>query len=306
MTLKLVSVRLTAVRCLQLALMGLLLLTGCYSDSETSNAKFLVGNGGDRTLMIIDGTGAVLQSIELATIEAKWSPDGKQIAFRTWAYDIGVLNLETGETTHLWHSEASDIWPRLGWSLDGRRVAYADENQDFQSRIYVFDLGEMPITHTDWLCGKGCGSPVWQPDNVNLVYVESLLQGEDRKDLFSRVNQLNTQSGITTTLFSPDHDTQAIRWSPDGQRLALLSRNFGMFIRDKNGAERRLPIVGQFDLCWLPDGKQLAFTSFHPSDGGDLSVEAYQLQIGTTNRIYPRESSQPGDARTIDVVFDCR
>jgi WD40 repeat protein len=303
-TVKFVFVCTDAVRCLRLALLGLLLLVGCNSESETSSAKFLIGSQFDQTL-IVDGSGAILQSIDLPTIEAKWSPDGKQIAFRSQEYEVGVLNLETGETTHLWHSEASDLLPRLGWSPDGRHVAYVDDDQDSQSRIYVFDLGEESITRADWPCGASCGSPVWQPDNINIVYVESLLHTADRQDFFSRVNQLNTQSGITTTLFSPNHDTQVIRWSPDGQQMALLSRNYGVFIRDSSGTERRLPVSGMFDLCWLSDGEHLALTSFYPSSG-NLYVEAYQLPTGVSNRIYPLESSQLNITRTVAIVFDCR
>ena len=70
---------------------------------------------GDRTTRRLAG--------EVVAGAPAWSPDGRSLAFATWAGEVRVVTLEGGETRTLTQVRDAEIRD-LAWSPDGRNLAF--------------------------------------------------------------------------------------------------------------------------------------------------------------------------------------
>lgn len=84
-----------------------------------------------------------------------------------------------------------------------------------------------------------------------------------------RVLMIDTKTGATTPVFPDKRPVKALRWSPDGTRLAMLIYNGDVFQplvwdRASNKATTSHLPAGKYvaensDIRWTPDGRQLVF-----------------------------------------------
>ena len=149
---------------------------------------------GDIYVMNADGTNPInlTQSIERPESVSSWSPDGKQIAFRSAEYfrwddlfhsDIWVMEADGANPINLTNHHAQDSAP--DWSPDGMQIAFhSDRNRDWEFEIdamnwevYVMNAdGTNFINLTNHLAGDG--SPDWSPDRRQIAFHSE----RDRKD----------------------------------------------------------------------------------------------------------------------------
>lgn len=99
------------------------------------------------------------------------SPDGTKLAFRQTRGDIVILDLETGETT-TFHS-SWDYAIEFRWSPDSMWIAYADDDADFNTDIFIapVDGSSPPINisrHPDLDY-----SPRWSGDGKVLAFLST-------------------------------------------------------------------------------------------------------------------------------------
>jgi TolB protein len=112
---------------------------------------------------------------------ARWSPDGKNIAFLSTRegddLDIYVINVETKEETNLTTSEGNDY--DFDWSSDGNRIVFISDREE-NPEIFVasVDGSEEPIRLTDNISIES--SPIW---NENKIIFISNSDGD--QDLYS-------------------------------------------------------------------------------------------------------------------------
>ncbi|GAB4555865.1 MAG: S41 family peptidase [Phycisphaerales bacterium] len=104
------------------------------------------------------------------------SPDGTRLAFRETRGDLRVLDLETGEVTTL--LESWDFGTEFRWSPDGRWIAYATDDSDFNTDIFVVpaDGSAPPVNLTrhpdpDY-------SPRWSADGKILAFLSTRTNDE--------------------------------------------------------------------------------------------------------------------------------
>jgi len=98
-----------------------------------------------------------------------WSPDGRQIAFRSdrdGNSDIYVMDLDGGNQRNLTNNSSADGFP--AWSPDGGQIAFHSD-RDGNRDIYVMDSdSSSPRRLTN--NSSSDGYPVWSPDGRQIAF----------------------------------------------------------------------------------------------------------------------------------------
>ncbi|NEV64082.1 PD40 domain-containing protein [Thiorhodococcus minor] len=200
-------------------------------------------------------------------VGAKWSPDGRTLAFvsdRTGTDQIWLLFLRSGELRQLTQGPEQHAWPE--WSPDGRRLAYwaYDPTTDQQSvrTIYFNGSGETTVLNPQGPVDR----PAWRPDGR---YLAAAAEIDGNWDLWlfrpdgSDLHRLTQDEAMETNpLWSPDGTTLAYKVAPSGD-YNLTIQNFMTF---ENGLTQPSihvwngPQAVQMN-AWSPDGAQVAYTA---------------------------------------------
>ncbi len=245
---------------------------------------------GDIYVMNPDGTNPInlTQSVERPESVSSWSPDGKQVAFRSAKYfrgdnlfhsDIWVMDADGGNPRNLTDHHAQDSSP--DWSPDGMQIAFhSDRNRDWE-----FDVQE-----------KNWEVFVMNADGTNLINLTNHPTGDGRP-----------------------------AWSPDGRQIAFVSNrdrkddddeNVEIYVMNADGTN---PInltnhpAKDSSPDWSPDGLQIVFTSDRDrNDAGTKNVEIYVMNADGTNPInltnHPARDGSPswGSVRPLRVSSNGR
>lgn len=206
-----------------------------------------VDSGGGRPKELVPGV----------AIRARWSPDGRRLAF------VRPREVET----ELYVVNADEAAPRLlarsgwfAWSPDGRKIAYT-EIEGAEIAISVIGVAGGRRTR---LTSRGGLRVTWSPDGRKLAFVRDealyVINADEtgRRRLAPGVRVFGEPS-----------------WSPDG-RLAFYpccDTGFGVVNSDGTGL-RRLVGRGVLLPAWSPDGRRIALT-------GDLTTRSGTRLHGT-------------------------
>ena len=208
-----------------------------------------------------------------------WSPDGSQIAF---ASDNGleVMNADGGGKRLL--VNLSEIVPPLSehsvhstaWSPDGSMIA-------FQVWTFVPDpsdwSGQGGTSLTQIWTVNADGSNLrrlttdsaderilsWSPDSQSVTFVSS--RGEGTGAVWtSRVDG----SALPQL-------TEGGRWSPDGTRIAYVTEDADLWLKDADGGNAIRVAGGSvwyYNPTWSPDGTMIAFESVVVGPVGNIWI----------------------------------
>ena len=176
--------------------------------------------------VLVDGRGS--RTIGRAFSEPSWSPDGARIAvvsqlahgagLFTFASDSSDISLVTHIMDHVWDME----WlHRVHWSPDGSRILFAKTwGGDLPAPLYVED------NRCRYLCvASADGAFVTATSGLRLPSLYDPVRG-----------QLGILSNPTNLLLH-----EPLSWSPDGSRIAVLTRTAGgrgsaiLYTMDRNG-----------------------------------------------------------------------
>ena len=243
-----------------------------------------------------DPASAPVRILENAS-RARWSPDGKRIAF---------LRADDQGTTQLWvsgsdgndasrvtgHSGAVDVF---SWSPDSGRIAYrADVAPDAETgeltprsttsiryrqdgcgwrgdsfrQLFVTDLSSGMTQQLTYDAAEH-GPPAWSPDGSSIAYLSD--QGPFRDTTLRNEVYVVAASGGTAERWSGGlFMSDAITWSPDGKQIAVI------------GAEQVEQVGGYGLICqgWvyvLEPGsypRRLTDDSLRPVSGGNIPLGA--------------------------------
>jgi dipeptidyl aminopeptidase/acylaminoacyl peptidase len=270
-------------------------------------------NAFDGDIWLVAATGGApvrLTTSKKGDTQPRWSPDGRRLAFlsaRGERPQLFVISPSGGEAEQLTESKTGIT--SFQWSPDGRRIAFvaqrdltADEerrqkekddaivvDKDFKlSRIWAVDVATHRVTEV--VSGDYQASdPQWSPDGRRLAFVANPSPKADDGSLSDvwivdvpaasaagdTVDDTtrSTAAGRARRLVENVGPDNAPRWSPDGQRIAFLTRqgkegDLGMqrlAVVSAQGGEPRI-VAPTFDyaagaLIWSADGRTLFFTA---------------------------------------------
>ena len=216
-------------------------------------------------------------------------------------YEIYVMDANGNNQRRLTNNPNIDTQP--SWSPDGKRIAFAsdrDEHFDMPGglpncEIYVMDAdgnNQRNLTNNP----NDDSSPSWSPDGKRIAFASDRDGNRDgnrqNHEIYVMDDDGNNQQRLTDNNFFDI----APSWSPDGKRIAFMSRRDGHFIGEggltyeiyvmdaDGGNEQRLTEnrKSASSPSWSPDGKQIAFSSDRKGD--DVNYEIYVMDANGNNQ----------------------
>jgi TolB protein len=197
------------------------------------------------------------------------SPDGTQVAFasnRDGAWDLYILNLESGEITRVTNSPEYESAP--SWSPDNQWLAceiYQDGNLGI-AIVSLVDEEQEPILVTDETASDH--SPAWAPDGRHIAFVSN--RGGDSDIWLADLDRTGAEryTNLSRTTFSAESHPV---WARDGRKLAwaATAQNIGfsgIYVWDAIQPERPASWIGDGDWpAWNAAGDRLAAVIHGPN-----------------------------------------
>ena len=213
----------------------------CASDEEEEPARVTCGK--DQTFSTTTPGGR--SGITFAT-----SRDGQS--------ELYVMDPDGGNQQRLTNSGFGDS-PGT-WSPDGKKVAWMTSGTEGVSRVYTMNPDG---TDKQLIPNARAGSGLrWSPDGRKFA-----LSIDD--DVYVMDADGTNLKQLTT---DPARDV-APAWSPDGSRIAFMSRRSGQgfWVMSADGSnQRRLTADEDSSPSWSPDGRMIVFTTARDSSYQEL------------------------------------
>jgi len=215
----------------------------------------------------------------------RWSPDGKQIYFRTSTGKIAFVRSGGGKPVDVPFETEKQIVVALPGggnqvSPDGKRIVFAGGVVEEDWRVNVWTVpvkGGEPSQVTDLPRSADVRWPCWSPDGESIAFITIDKSLGSEESWFANINVVPAGGGEIKPLTSASDGVawSAIAWSPEGGHIAYFSRDRKLKLVPVVGGEQtiicqlgqspknRLAGLGElfhFEMAWSPDAKQLAYT----------------------------------------------
>jgi len=224
----------------------------------TSKIAFVLGNGRNRNLFLMDYDGANKKQLTRHTsliMSPDCTPDGNQIVFnsdKVWDQDLYVITLNPPSEKRL--TRAFKLEQSAEWSPSGQQLAFS-ANGD----IYVAGAGGKGAVNLTRAASIDV-SPTWSPDGSKIAFVS------DRGGA-PGIYVMNSNGSGVRKISSGGYSTDP-SWSPSPQvnkiafvKLGGSGANIYTINPDGSG-EQRLTGAGRNETpSWSPDGHYIAFSS---------------------------------------------
>lgn len=218
-----------------------------------------------------------------------FSPDGRWVAYvltikdkekNSRNSDLWMAPTIGGPAVRLTYHEKNDTRPR--WSPNGRYLSFLS-NRGGKNQIWLFNtLGGEPYQLTS--VETGVEDFIWAPDSSHLAFIaQDPKQREKEKEKEPEVIVVNR-----------------LQHKRDGQGY-LDERRRHIYLISAEGGEPRKLTDGPYDeedLCFLPDGKEIFFTSnrtANPDSNRNTDIWAVEISTGKIRQITtsPKPESNP-------------
>jgi dipeptidyl aminopeptidase/acylaminoacyl peptidase len=235
---------------------------------------------------------------------ALWSNAGHEIAWFTTArtgvaYDIDIVDPDSGALPHLAVTGDGAAWYPLDWSFDDRKLLVQKHVSSQEDYLYIVDLENGQKREVDPSPSKVAISAARFSRDGTGVYILS-----DRDGDLARIRYINMFTGQKNDISARGPwDVERFALSNDGHYLAYVTNEGGYGKLDlvdlrthQDLTPPRLPFTGVIDsLHFDRDGKRLAFglsAANQPRDAYVLDIEANRLEAWTASEAGPLDRNK--------------
>ena len=226
---------------------------------------------------------------EVSDAAPTWSPNGRQIAFRSYRdgernAEIYVMDADGQNQRNLTRHPASDTFP--DWSPDGSQIAFGSKRDGNGRNIFVMDVNggnAKQVTRMDF-----ASRPKWSPDGKRILFEavtdngrEVYMVDADGRNLW-KVSAPNILAGMFARGWSPDGKrvlyTEAISHSVNDATLIIATLH-PTRQKVKHFDRVPLPKMPISGGAWGADGKSVLFSG-RPADGPqNLDWNIYRFRL---------------------------
>jgi len=200
-----------------------------------------------------------------------WSPDGKRLATGTDEKAVQIWDPESGAEITRFPGHTNRVYSVV-WSPDGQELLSAGD--DAVIRLWNVNSGALLQT---WTASGSLESLAWNHDGSRFASCgpNEWVQIWNPHEIATAGGRYQAVLKIRTT--GKNHQ---LAWSPDDQRLAVISKQDELLVFDSNAGvlttNFSTNIFGISFLAWSPNGKYLA-----TGNAGDGSVRVFESMTGT-------------------------
>ena len=230
-----------------------------------------------------------------------WSPDASRIAFSSHRdgparEEIYVMNPDGSGQRRLTDSGRDSLFNfEPVWSPDGKTIAYV-QDANLSDSLWLMNAdgsNQRQLANVGAIVRR----LQWSPDSTRLLY-----QVDNAPP--TRVEIVDTRSGVRRSITPAGRTDFYPVWSPDGRSIAVTSNPFAStsqidVVDAANGTRRAVSSAQATEPAWSPDGTKLAFI-------GIRTFPQYATRYGPPQRldVYVVDADGRGERRLTGPLDD--
>ncbi len=326
---------------------GLLCLLLLLLGTVAAHAKIVFGSerdgevgkhsGGVPGIYVMDDDGSnltlLIEDERFKPYPYCWSPDGKQILFERGSSPLYLMNADGTNIQRLIENDKDTRILSASFSPDGKSIVFGRDfivNNKERNTITVMDIATKEMEVIAEVDATNCD---WSPDGRQIVFDKPSAIGGGGNTIWIMDADGHNPRPLLPPLPQQQFFTNRLkpRWSPDGQQIAFLQREYiykrwpGLgnaliylahryMICDRNGENiKQLKIPEDYDaasLDWMDDGESIVFTGRagmpldEPIPRDFVSPPSYVYKYHLWTRKITQLTDDPGWDTIIDWISD--